>query len=130
MACLQPLLLHVNGGATCAVHGTLDDRALRKALREHARVVPCRVVLGTGCPQCRPGADPAGLPTGSPDWSLDECERPLVAMEPSPVEPSASSSTKAEPAPSRAHAFSAANTGPASSGRHTTRSGSQGSGSS
>ena len=60
MPCPQPLLIHSDGSATCAVPGCLDRLSVEEAVRRHRHVVNCRSVVGTRCPVChRAGSDGA-----------------------------------------------------------------------
>jgi hypothetical protein len=50
--CSEPLLIHADGTATCAVPGCLDHLSLEESVGHHAHVVNCRAVLGTRCLIC------------------------------------------------------------------------------
>jgi hypothetical protein len=65
MTCNQPLLIHANGSATCAVTGCLDHLTLGEAVQQHRHVVNCRAVLGTRCPLCRVATDAPAAATSS-----------------------------------------------------------------
>jgi len=56
MPCTEPLLIHTNGSATCAVPGCLDRLTLEEAVGQHRQVVNCRAALGARCPLCHPRA--------------------------------------------------------------------------
>lgn len=52
MTCTQPLLIHADGTASCAVPGCLARDTLTEAVRRHRYVVNCQAVLGTRCEVC------------------------------------------------------------------------------
>jgi hypothetical protein len=89
MGCLQPLLIHADGSATCGGELCPDGTDLAAAVRDHEVVLNCRVLSERTCTLCFPLGLPSGLPTClgkavvHADLSM-ECSFPRCREQPGP----------------------------------------------